>query len=161
MATLLSYRYTERWQDWTLVYKALQHSWTNNLRTSNILSFSSSLPRFQDPSHSTPGSFMLFCDEDMLSLSTLTVLMLSKQLLPVQEISTAYILPASLCYHFPWYTLSLFFLKEWKVKYTYLLFPNENYCECWWVYISTKASCFLKSKSDIAYPHVIYIIVQK
>lgn len=122
MATLFSYLYTERWQDWTLVYKALQCSRTNNLRTSNVLSFSCSLPRFQEPNHGTSVSFMLSCDEDMLSLGTLTMSILSKQLLLVQEISTAYILPELLLHHLLWYTLSLFFLEEWKVKYTYVIF---------------------------------------
>lgn len=52
------------------------------------------------------------CDEDMLSLGTLTTLILSKQLLPVQEISTAYTLPELLLHHLLSYTLSLFF--SWK-----------------------------------------------
>lgn len=117
------------------MYKALQHSWTNNLRTWNVLSFSSSLPRFQEPNHGTPVSFILFCDEDVFSLSMLiTVLILSKQLLPVQEISTAYILPALLFYHFLWYTLSHFFLTEWKVKYT--SFPPPT-LKLLWMFVGT------------------------
>lgn len=60
MATPLSYLYTERWRDWKVVYKALKPSRTNNFRSSNVLSFSSSLPRFQAPNPSTPVPFVLF-----------------------------------------------------------------------------------------------------
>lgn len=73
------------------MYKALQRSRTNNLRTSNVLSFSSSLPRLQEPSHGAPASFGLVCDEGVLSLSAVAVLVLSRRLLPAQEVSPAYI----------------------------------------------------------------------
>jgi len=114
METLLSYLSVERCQGWTLGYRAVQHSRAGSWRTSNFLSFSSSLPRFQEPGRGPPVSAMLPSSEGVLSRSTPAAWSLSGQLVPVQETATGCIPPALRLDRLLWYTLSLFSWKREK-----------------------------------------------
>lgn len=137
MATPLSYLYTERWRDWKVAYKALQPSRTNDFRSSNVLSFSSSLPRFQAPNPSTPVPFVLFVTRTCLWAQWLcwSFLCSSCQFKRLPK----HIRRSCYCFSSLWYILSFFSWKNKKWNLLTIFFPKlkllwmsagTNQCRC-------------------------------
>lgn len=56
-----------------------------------------------------------------------------------------------------------FFPERVKSEIYLIFFPPQtsNYCEYSQVYIDAKASCFLKSKSEVVDPNVLDLVFQK